>query len=152
MCYAPYKFPHNCNTSRQKIFFPGMKFTIVPGFFYKTGLLTKSLQISIKGHFSRLWLRSFHYFHHGIPESITVKQISLNAIVSDGSCCNTSPPAQWVLLPSMLWNNQASSKVIRYSRRKIQLNILNFDWAGDKWLTPYTDVEATFEKELKNQP
>ena len=40
----------------------------------------------------------------------------------------------------MLRNHETSCEIIRYSGRKIQSNV-SIAFAGDKWLTPYTDVE-----------
>jgi ferrochelatase len=44
---------------------------------------------------------------------------------------------------------QPSGKITRYPRRKVQSNFQS-RLAGDKWLTPYTDVEVNKMPELKS--
>jgi hypothetical protein len=67
-------------------------------------------------------------------QSVTfAKQILLNHIEIDGSCCNTPSPAHDFATVTNVTKRQTSGQIIRYSRRKIQPDFQS-RLAGDKWL------------------
>jgi ferrochelatase len=126
---------------RQK-HFPGMKFTIVPAFYNKPDY-TKVLAESIKKH-----LEGFDYDHllfsyHGIPKRHIRKTDSTKSHCKiDRTCCSTPSPAH-----EFCYSHQC------YETTKLVTEYLNIPkekysqtfqsrLAGDKWLTPYTDVEV----------
>ena len=126
---------------RQK-HFPGMKFTNVPAFYNKPDYV-KVLAESIKKH-----LEGFDYDHllfsyHGIPKRhIRKTDITKSHCKIDRTCCSTPSPAH-----EFCYSHQC------YETTKLVTEYLNIPkekysqtfqsrLAGDKWLTPYTDVEV----------
>ncbi len=125
---------------RQK-HFPEMKFTTVPAFYNKPDYI-KVLAESIKKH-----LEGFDYDHllfsyHGIPKRhIRKTDITKSHCKIDRTCCSTPSPAH-----EFCYSHQC------YETTKLVTEYLNIPkekysqtfqsrLAGDKWLTPYTDVE-----------
>jgi ferrochelatase len=121
--------------------FPEMKFTIVPAFYNKPDYI-KVLAESIKKH-----LEGFDYDHllfsyHGIPKRhIRKTDITKSHCKIDRTCCSTPSPAH-----EFCYSHQC------YETTKLVTEYLNIPkekysqtfqsrLAGDKWLTPYTDVE-----------
>lgn len=126
---------------RQK-YFPEMKFTIVPAFYNKPDYI-KALANSIKKH-----LEGFDYDHllfsyHGVPKRhIRKTDVTKSHCKMDRTCCNTPSPAH-----EFCYSHQC------YETTKLVTEYLNIPkekysqtfqsrLAGDKWLTPYTDVEV----------
>ena len=122
-------------------YFPEMKFTNVPAFYNKPDYI-KVLAESIKKH-----LEGFEYDHllfsyHGIPKRhIRKTDITKSHCKIDRTCCNTPSPAH-----EFCYSHQC------YETTKLVTEYLNIPkekysqtfqsrLAGDKWLTPYTDVE-----------
>jgi ferrochelatase len=122
--------------------FPEMKFTIVPAFYNKPDYI-KVLAESIQKH-----LEGFDYDHllfsyHGIPKRhIRKTDITKSHCRIDRTCCNTPSPAH-----EFCYSHQC------YETTKLVTEYLNIPkekysqtfqsrLAGDKWLTPYTDVEV----------
>ena len=122
-------------------FFPEMKFTIVPAFYNKPDYI-KALSNSIKKH-----LEGFDYDHllfsyHGIPKRhIRKTDITKSHCKMDRTCCNTPSPAHEFCYSHQCY--ETTKQVVE------QLGIPESNYsqtfqsrlAGDKWLTPYTDVE-----------
>ncbi|WP_310558548.1 ferrochelatase [Flavobacterium sp.] len=125
---------------RQK-HFPDMKFTIVPAFYNKPDYI-KVLAESIQKH-----LEGFDYDHllfsyHGVPKRhIRKTDITQSHCKIDRTCCSTPSPAH-----EFCYSHQC------YETTKLVTEYLNIPknkysqtfqsrLAGDKWLTPYTDVE-----------
>jgi ferrochelatase len=122
-------------------FFPEMKFTIVPAFYNKPDYI-KALSNSIKKH-----LEGFEYDHllfsyHGIPKRhIRKTDITKSHCKMDRTCCNTPSPAHEFCYSHQCY--ETTKQVVE------QLGIPEGKYsqtfqsrlAGDKWLTPYTDVE-----------
>jgi protoporphyrin/coproporphyrin ferrochelatase len=123
-------------------YFPEMKFTIVPAFYNKPDYI-KVLAESIKKH-----LEGFDYDHllfsyHGIPKRhIRKTDITKSHCKIDRTCCSTPSPAH-----EFCYSHQC------YETTKLVTEYLNIPkekysqtfqsrLAGDKWLTPYTDVEV----------
>ena len=121
--------------------FPEMKFTNVPAFYNKPDYI-KVLAESIKKH-----LEGYNYDHllfsyHGIPKRhIRKTDITKSHCKIDRTCCNTPSPAH-----EFCYSHQC------YETTKLVTEYLNIPkdkysqtfqsrLAGDKWLTPYTDVE-----------
>jgi ferrochelatase len=126
---------------RQK-HFPEMKFTIVPAFYNKPDYI-KVLAESIKKH-----LEGFDYDHllfsyHGVPKRhIRKTDVTKSHCKIDRTCCSTPSPAH-----EFCYSHQC------YETTKLVTEYLNIPkekysqtfqsrLAGDKWLTPYTDVEV----------
>ena len=125
----------------RKKHFPEMKFTIVPAFYNKPDYI-KNLADSIKSH-----LQNFEYDHllfsyHGIPKRhIRKTDITKSHCKMDRTCCNTPSPAHEFCYSHQCY--ETTKQVVE------QLGIPEGKYsqtfqsrlAGDKWLTPYTDVE-----------
>ena len=122
--------------------FPDMKFTIVPAFYNKPDYI-KVLAESIQKH-----LEGFDYDHllfsyHGVPKRhIRKTDITKSHCKIDRTCCSTPSPAH-----EFCYSHQC------YETTKLVTEYLNIPkekysqtfqsrLAGDKWLTPYTDVEV----------
>lgn len=136
----------------RKKHFPEMKFTIVPAFYNKTDYL-KNLADSIKMH-----LEGFDYDHllfsyHGIPERhIRKTDITKSHCKIDGSCCNTPSPAHEFCYRHQCYETTKQVvKLLGIPEGKYSQTFQS-RLAGDKWLTPYTDVEVNKmpEKGIKN--
>lgn len=126
----------------RKKLFPEMKFTIVPAFYNKPDYV-KALANSIKKHLDTFKYDHLLFSYHGIPERhIRKTDITKSHCKIDGSCCNTSSPAH-----EFCYRHQC------YETTKQVVELLNIPkdkysqtfqsrLAGDKWLTPYTDIEV----------
>jgi ferrochelatase len=126
----------------RKKHFPEMKFTIVPAFYNKPDYI-KNLADSIKGH-----LEGFDYDHllfsyHGIPERhIRKTDITKSHCKIDGSCCNTPSPAHEFCYRHQCYETTKQVvKLLGIPEGKYSQTFQS-RLAGDKWLTPYTDVEV----------
>ena len=123
-------------------YFPEIKFTVVPAFYNKPDYI-KVLAESIKKH-----LEGFEYDHllfsyHGVPKRhIRKTDITKSHCKIDRTCCSTPSPAH-----EFCYSHQC------YETTKLVTEYLNIPddkysqtfqsrLAGDKWLTPYTDVEV----------
>jgi len=136
----------------RKKHFPEMKFTIVPAFYNKPDYL-KNLADSIKRH-----LEGFDYDHllfsyHGIPERhIRKTDITKSHCTIDGSCCNTPSPAHEFCYRHQCYEvTKQVVKLLGIPEGKYSQTFQS-RLAGDKWLTPYTDVEVNKmpEQGIKN--
>lgn len=136
----------------RKKHFPQMKFTIVPAFYNKPDYL-KNLADSIKSH-----LEGFDYDHllfsyHGIPERhIRKTDITKSHCKIDGSCCNTPSVAHEFCYRHQCYETTKQVvKLLGIPEGKYSQTFQS-RLAGDKWLTPYTDVEVNKmpEQGIKN--
>jgi ferrochelatase len=125
---------------RQK-YFPEMTFTNVPAFYNKPGFII-ALANSIKKH-----LEGFEYDHllfsyHGIPKRhIRKTDITKSHCKIDGSCCNTPSPAHEFCYRHQCYETTKEVvKLLGIPEGKYSQTFQS-RLAGDKWLTPYTDVE-----------
>ena len=126
---------------RQK-HFPEMTFTIVPAFYNKPGYI-KALANSIKKH-----LDTFEYDHlllsYHVFQKLHIRKTDFTkshcAIV--GSCCNTPSPAHEFCYRHQCY--ETTKQVVQYLGIPEGKYSQTFQsrLAGDKWLTPYTDVEV----------
>lgn len=121
--------------------FPHMSFTIVPAFYNQKDYI-RDLSNSIKKH-----LETFEYDHllfsyHGIPERhIRKSDITKSHCKIDGSCCNTPSPAHEFCYRHQCY--ETTKQVVEFLGLEEGKYSQTFQsrLAGDKWLTPYTDVE-----------
>jgi ferrochelatase len=123
-------------------FFPNMKFTIVPAFYNKPDYI-KVLAESIKKHIGDFDYDHLLFSYHGIPKRhIRKTDITKSHCKIDRTCCSTPSPAH-----EFCYSHQC------YETTKLVTEYLNIPkekysqtfqsrLAGDKWLTPYTDVEV----------
>ncbi len=122
--------------------FPEMKFTNVPAFYNKPDYI-KVLAESIKKHLNGYDYDHLLFSYHGIPKRhIRKTDITKSHCKIDRTCCSTPSPAH-----EFCYSHQC------YETTKLVTEYLNIPedkysqtfqsrLAGDKWLTPYTDVEV----------
>lgn len=121
--------------------FPEMKFNIVPAFYNKPDYI-KVLAESIKKNLNDFEYDHLLFSYHGIPKRhIRKTDITKSHCKIDRTCCSTPSPAH-----EFCYSHQC------YETTKLVTEYLNIPkekysqtfqsrLAGDKWLTPYTDVE-----------
>lgn len=121
--------------------FPEMKLTKVPAFYNKPDYI-QALANSMKKH-----LEGFDYDHllfsyHGIPKRhIRKTDITKSHCAIDGSCCNTLSPAHEFCYRHQCYETTRQVvKLLGIPEGKYSQTFQS-RLAGDKWLTPYTDVE-----------
>ena len=121
--------------------FPEMTFTNVPAFYNKPDYI-KVLAESIKKY-----LEGFEYDHllfsyHGIPKRhIRKTDITKSHCKIDRTCCSTPSPAHEFCYSHQCY--ETTKLVTEYLGIPTDKYSQTFQsrLAGDKWLTPYTDVE-----------
>ena len=121
--------------------FPHINFTIIPAFYNQKDYI-RDLSNSIKKH-----LEGFDYDHllfsyHGIPERhIRKSDVTKSHCKIDGSCCNTPSPAHQFCYRHQCY--ETTKQVVEFLGIDPNKYSQTFQsrLAGDKWLTPYTDVE-----------
>ncbi len=121
--------------------FPHINFTIIPAFYNQKDYI-RDLSNSIKKH-----LEGFDYDHllfsyHGIPERhIRKTDVTKSHCKIDGSCCNTPSPAHEFCYRHQCF--ETTKQVVEFLGLEEGKYSQTFQsrLAGDKWLTPYTDVE-----------
>jgi len=125
---------------RQK-HFPEMTFTNVPAFYNKPDFI-QALANSIKKH-----LEGFDYDHllfsyHGIPKRhIRKTDVTKSHCKIDSSCCNTPSQAHEFCYRHQCYETTKQVvKLLGIPEGKYSQTFQS-RLAGDKWLTPYTDVE-----------
>lgn len=122
--------------------FPEMKFTNVPAFYNKPDYI-RALANSIKKH-----LEGFEYDHllfsyHGIPKRhIRKTDITKSHCKIDGSCCNTPSPAHEFCYRHQCYETTRQVVELLNIPKEKYSQTFQSRLAGDKWLTPYTDVEV----------
>ncbi len=122
-------------------YFPEMTITNVPAFYNKPDFI-QALANSIKKH-----LEGFDYDHllfsyHGIPKRhIRKTDVTKSHCKIDGSCCNTPSPAHEFCYRHQCYETTKQVvKLLGIPEGKYSQTFQS-RLAGDKWLTPYTDVE-----------
>jgi ferrochelatase len=121
--------------------FPEMTFTTVPAFYNKPGYI-KALGNSIKNHLGTFDYDHILFSYHGIPKRhIRKTDITKSHCKIDGSCCNTPSPAHEFCYRHQCY--ETTKQVVQYLGIPEGKYSQTFQsrLAGDKWLTPYTDVE-----------
>ncbi|MEZ7514884.1 ferrochelatase [Flavobacterium frigidarium] len=122
--------------------FPEMKFASVPAFYNKPDYL-KNLADSIKGHLEGYDYDHLLFSYHGIPERhIRKTDVTKSHCKIDGSCCNTPSPAHEFCYRHQCYETTKQVvKLLGIPEGKYSQTFQS-RLAGDKWLTPYTDVEV----------
>jgi ferrochelatase len=136
----------------RKKYFPEMKFTIVPAFYNQPDYIS-TLGNSIKKHLDGFEYDHLLFSYHGIPERhIRKTDITKSHCKIDGSCCNTPSPAHEFCYRHQCY--ETTKQVVKYLGIPEGKYSQTFQsrLAGDKWLTPYTDVEVNKmpKKGIKN--
>jgi ferrochelatase len=126
---------------RQK-HFPEMKFTNVPAFYNKPDYI-QALANSIKSHLDTFDYDHLLFSYHGIPKRhIRKTDITKSHCKIDGSCCNTPSPAHEFCYRHQCYETTKQVvKLLGIPEGKYSQTFQS-RLAGDKWLTPYTDVEV----------
>lgn len=121
--------------------FPEMTLTKVPAFYNKPDYIQAQAN-SFKKH-----LEGFDYDHllfsyHGIPKRhIRKTDVTKSHCKIDGSCCNTPSPAhEFCYRHQCFETTKQIVKLLGIPEGKYSQTFQS-RLAGDKWLTPYTDVE-----------
>jgi ferrochelatase len=122
--------------------FPHMKFTTVPAFYNKPGYI-EALSNSIKKHLEGFKYDHLLFSYHGIPKRhIRKTDITKSHCKIDGSCCNTPSPAHEFCYRHQCYETTKQVvKTLGIPEGKYSQTFQS-RLAGDKWLTPYTDVEV----------
>lgn len=132
--------------------FPNMKFTDVPAFYNKPDYI-KNLADSIKNNLVGFDYDHLLFSYHGIPERhIRKTDVTKSHCKIDGSCCNTPSAAHEFCYRHQCYETTKQVvKLLGIPEGKYSQTFQS-RLAGDKWLTPYTDVEINKmpEKGIKN--
>ena len=122
-------------------YFPEMTFTIVPAFYNKPGYI-KALSNSIKKHLDTFDYDHLLFSYHGIPKRhIRKTDVTKSHCTIDGSCCQTASPAHEFCYRHQCYETTRQVvKLLGIPEGKYSQTFQS-RLAGDKWLTPYTDVE-----------
>ena len=136
---------------RQK-HFPEMTFTNVPAFYNKPDFI-QALANSIKKHSEGFDYDHLLFSYHGIPKRhIRKTDVTKSHCAIDGSCCSTPSPAHEFCYRHQCYETTKQVvKLLGIPEGKYSQTFQS-RLAGDKWLTPYTDVEVNKmpEKGIKN--
>jgi ferrochelatase len=126
---------------RQK-FFPEMTFTNIPAFYNKPDYI-QALANSIKSHLDTFDYDHLLFSYHGVPKRhIRKTDITKSHCKIDGSCCNTPSPAHEFCYRHQCYETTKQVvKLLGIPEGKYSQTFQS-RLAGDKWLTPYTDVEV----------
>jgi ferrochelatase len=121
--------------------FPEMKLTKVPAFYNKPDYI-QALANSIKKHLDTFEYDHLLFSYHGIPKRhIRKTDVTKSHCAIDGSCCNTPSPAHEFCYRHQCYETTKQVvKLLGIPKGKYSQTFQS-RLAGDKWLTPYTDVE-----------
>jgi ferrochelatase len=122
--------------------FPEMKLTKVPAFYNKPDYI-QALANSIKKHLDNFEYDHLLFSYHGIPKRhIRKTDVTKSHCAIDGSCCNTPSPAHEFCYRHQCYETTKQVvKLLGIPEGKYSQTFQS-RLAGDKWLTPYTDVEV----------
>jgi protoporphyrin/coproporphyrin ferrochelatase len=125
----------------RKEFFADMKFTIVPAFYNKKDYI-EVLANSIKKHLNGFAYDHLLFSYHGIPKRhIRKTDITKKHCAIDGKCCvNNSPAHEFCYRHQCYETTKQVVELLEIPEGKYSQTFQS-RLAGDKWLTPYTDVE-----------
>jgi len=125
---------------RQK-HFPEMKFTTVPAFYNKPGYI-KALASSMKKHLENFEYDHLLFSYHGIPKRhIRKTDITKSHCTIDNKCCVTASPAHEFCYRHQCYETTRQVVELLGIPEGKYSQTFQSRLAGDKWLTPYTDVE-----------
>jgi protoporphyrin/coproporphyrin ferrochelatase len=121
--------------------FPQMKFTTVPAFYNKESYI-KALANSMKKHLTGFEYDHLLFSYHGIPKRhIRKTDVTKSHCKMDKSCCSTQSPAHEFCYSHQCYETTKQVvKLLGIPEGKYSQTFQS-RLAGDKWLTPYTDVE-----------
>lgn len=121
--------------------FPEMKLTKVSAFYNKPDYI-QALANSIKKHLVTFEYDHLLFSYHGIPKRhIRKTDVTKSHCAIDGSCCNTPSPAHEFCYRHQCYETTKQVvKLLGIPEGKYSQTFQS-RLAGDKWLTPYTDVE-----------
>jgi ferrochelatase len=121
--------------------FTEMKLTKVPAFYNKPDYI-QALANSIKKHLDTFEYDHLLFSYHGIPKRhIRKTDVTKSHCAIDGSCCNTPSPAHEFCYRHQCYETTKQVvKLLGIPEGKYSQTFQS-RLAGDKWLTPYTDVE-----------
>ncbi|MFM7018480.1 ferrochelatase [Flavobacterium sp.] len=121
--------------------FPEMKLTKVSAFYNKPDYI-QALANSIKKHLDTFEYDHLLFSYHGIPKRhIRKTDVTKSHCAIDGSCCNTPSPAHEFCYRHQCYETTKQVvKLLGIPEGKYSQTFQS-RLAGDKWLTPYTDVE-----------
>ena len=122
--------------------FPEMILTKVPAFYNKPDYI-QALANSIKKHLDTFEYDHLLFSYHGIPKRhIRKTDVTKSHCAIDGSCCNTPSPAHEFCYRHQCYETTKQVvKLLGIPEGKYSQTFQS-RLAGDKWLTPYTDVEV----------
>ncbi|WP_396144628.1 ferrochelatase [Flavobacterium sp.] len=122
--------------------FPEMILTKVPAFYNKPDYI-QALANSIKKHLDTFEYDHLLFSYHGIPKRhIRKTDVTKSHCAIDGSCCNTpSPVHEFCYRHQCYETTKQVVKLLGIPEGKYSQTFQS-RLAGDKWLTPYTDVEV----------
>ena len=122
--------------------FPEMKFTNVPAFYNKPDYI-RALANSIKKNLDTFEYDHLLFSYHGIPKRhIRKTDITKSHCKIDGSCCNTPSPAHEFCYRHQCYETTRQVVELLKIPKDKYSQTFQSRLAGDKWLTPYTDVEV----------
>jgi ferrochelatase len=125
---------------RQK-HFPEMKFTTVPAFYNKRGYV-QALANSMKKHLDTFEYDHLLFSYHGIPKRhIRKTDITKSHCTIDNKCCVTPSPAHEFCYRHQCYETTRQVVELLGIPEGKYSQTFQSRLAGDKWLTPYTDVE-----------
>jgi len=125
----------------RKKHFPNMKFSDVPAFYNKPDYI-QNLADSIKKHLGNFEYDHLLFSYHGIPERhIRKTDVTKSHCKIDGVCCQTKSEAHQFCYRHQCY--ETTRQVVELLGIPADKYSQTFQsrLAGDKWLTPYTDVE-----------
>ena len=122
--------------------FTEMILTKVPAFYNKPDYI-QALANSIKKHLDTFEYDHLLFSYHGIPKRhIRKTDVTKSHCAIDGSCCNTPSPAHEFCYRHQCYETTKQVvKLLGIPEGKYSQTFQS-RLAGDKWLTPYTDVEV----------
>jgi protoporphyrin/coproporphyrin ferrochelatase len=125
---------------RQK-HFPEMKITSVPAFYNKPDFI-QALANSIKKHLDGFDYDHLLFSYHGIPKRHIYKtDVTQSHCKIDGSCCQTPSAAHEFCYRHQCYETTKQVVELLGIPQGKYSQTFQSRLAGDKWLTPYTDVE-----------
>lgn len=125
----------------QKTQFPEMTITKVPAFYNKPDYI-QTLANSIKNHLTNVDYDHLLFSYHGIPKRhIRKTDVTHSHCTIDNKCCVTPSPAHEFCYRHQCFETTRQVVELLEIPEGKYTQTFQSRLAGDKWLTPYTDVE-----------
>lgn len=126
----------------RKKHFPNMKFSDVPAFYNKPDYI-QNLADSIKKQLANFEYDHLLFSYHGIPERhIRKTDVTKSHCKIDGMCCQTKSEAHQFCYRHQCYETTRQVVELLGIPKEKYSQTFQSRLAGDKWLTPYTDVEV----------